>query len=136
MQRIASQKRGYLRRNGVGHWPSFTLIRAHSIFVLLGHHSYAWALYRGNTITGKPVVFIVAHKFKNPNRPDAIQLAVYKGDRGVELGTTENKSSKRLGRGLNSGPGLDYDPNALTARPPCLFLRRPYICVYVNNLVS
>ena len=52
-------------------------------------------LYRGNTIAGKPLVFIVAHTFKNPDRPEAMQLTVYKGDRGVELGTTENKSSKR-----------------------------------------
>ena len=30
---------------------------------------------------------------KNPNWPEAKQLAIYKRDRGFELGTTENKSS-------------------------------------------
>ena len=33
---------------------------------------------------------------KNPNWPDANQLAVYKHDRAVELGTTEEKSSYRV----------------------------------------
>lgn len=28
---------------------------------------------------GKPVVFIVAHLVKNPNWPEANQLAIYKG---------------------------------------------------------
>ena len=36
--------------------------------------------YRGNIITGKPVVFCAAHKVKNPNWPEAKQLAVNKGD--------------------------------------------------------
>lgn len=48
---------------------------------------------RGNTITGKPVIFIVAHTIKNSNWPQADQLPVYKGDRGFELGTTVTKSS-------------------------------------------
>ena len=30
---------------------------------------------------------------KNPNWPEANQLAIYKHDRGFELGTTVNKSS-------------------------------------------
>lgn len=52
-------------------------------------------IQRGNTIVGKPAVFIVAHKGKNPNWPAANQFAIYKCDRGVKLGTTESKSSKR-----------------------------------------
>lgn len=49
-------------------------------------------LYKGNIITGKPVVLIVAHKVKNPNWPKANQLVIYKYDGGAEPGTTENKS--------------------------------------------
>ena len=41
-------------------------------------HGHKKWLYKGNTIADKPVVFIVAHKFKNPNRPEANQLTVYK----------------------------------------------------------
>ena len=44
-------------------------------------------IYKGNTITGKPVVLIVAHKVKNPNWPEANQLAIYKHDGGAEPGT-------------------------------------------------
>ena len=59
------------------------------------HQSYQnnW-LYRGNTINYcKPVVFIVTQKAKNFNWPEVNQFALYKHDRGVELGTTNNKSS-------------------------------------------
>ena len=31
-------------------------------------------------------------KYKNPNWQEADQLAIHKHDRGVELGTTDNKS--------------------------------------------
>ena len=41
---------------------------------------------------------------KTSNWFEANQLAIYKRDRGFELGTTENKCSKRSGRDLNSGP--------------------------------
>ena len=47
----------------------------------------------GNAITGKLAVFIVTQKGKNPNWLEANQLATYKGDRGVELGTIAKKSS-------------------------------------------
>ena len=50
-------------------------------------------MYRGNTITVKPVVFILAQKVKNPNWPEADQLAIYKRGRGFELRITVNKSS-------------------------------------------
>ena len=39
--------------------------------------------------------------------PKANQLAIYKHDRGAELGTTENKSSSRLVRALNLEPPDD-----------------------------
>ena len=41
---------------------------------------------------------------KNPNWLEAGQLSIYKHDGGFELGTTKNKSSKRSGQDLNSGP--------------------------------
>ena len=44
------------------------------------------------------------NRVKNPNWPEANQLAIYKHGRGFELGTTMNKSSKWSGRDLNSGP--------------------------------
>ena len=50
-------------------------------------------MYRGNTITVKPVVFILAQRVKNPSWPEAAQLAIYKSGRGFELGITVNKSS-------------------------------------------
>lgn len=50
-------------------------------------------MYRGNTITVKLVVFILAQRVKNPSWPEANQLAIYKRGRGFERGTTVNKSS-------------------------------------------
>ena len=64
-------------------------------------------------MTGNSVVFIAAHKVKNPNWPEVNQLIIYKGDRRVKLRTTENKSSWRLGRGLNSGLVLAHGTTRL-----------------------
>ena len=47
------------------------------------------------------------------------QLDIYKSGRGFELGTTENKSSEKLGQNRNSGPP-DYKSSALTTQPLCL----------------
>ena len=46
-------------------------------------------------------------------------MAIYKGDRGFELGTTENKSSKSPERDWSPGPP-DCENDALTTRPRCL----------------
>ena len=46
-------------------------------------------------------------------------MAIYKGDRGFELGTTENKSSKSPERDWSPGPP-DCENDALTTRPHCL----------------
>ena len=46
-------------------------------------------------------------------------MAVYKRGRGFELGTTENKSSKRPERDSNPRPP-DCESDALTTRPHCL----------------
>ena len=56
---------------------------------------------------------------KNSNGKEVNQLAIYKHGRGIELGTTENKSRERPGRDLNSGP-TDNKTSALTSRPYCL----------------
>ena len=52
----------------------------------------------------KQIIQIELNRVKNPNWPEANQLAIYKHGRGFELGTTMNKSSKWSGRDLNSGP--------------------------------
>ena len=49
--------------------------------------------------------------------------------REFELGTIQNKSSKRSGRDFNSGL-RDYKSSALTARPHCLLLLRLMICCF------
>ena len=41
----------------------------------------------------KQIIQIKLNRVKNPNWPEANQLAIYKRDRGFELGTTVNKSS-------------------------------------------
>ena len=63
----------------------------------------------------KQIIRIKHSWVKNPNWPETNQLAIYKRYRGVELRTTENKSSQRSGQDLNSGPP-NYKPSALTAR--------------------
>ena len=67
----------------------------------------------------KQIIQIKPNRVKNPIWAEANQLAIYKYGRGFELGTTENKSSKRSGRDLNSGPP-NYKSSALTARPRCV----------------
>ena len=41
----------------------------------------------------KQKIQIEVNRVKNPNWPEASQLAIYKRDRGFELGTTEYKFS-------------------------------------------
>ena len=41
----------------------------------------------------KQIIQIELNRVKNPNWPEANQLAIYKHGRGFELGTTENKST-------------------------------------------
>ena len=69
----------------------------------------------------KQIIQIELSRVKNPNWPEANQLAIYKHGRGFELGTTMNKSSKWSGRDLNSGPP-NCNSGAQTARPRCLLL--------------
>ena len=64
----------------------------------------------------KQIIQIELKTVKNPNWPEANQLAIYKRGRGSELGTTKNKSSHRSERDLNSGPPT---PGALTSWPSC-----------------
>ena len=41
----------------------------------------------------KQIIQIELNRVKNPNWPEANQLAIYKHGQGFELGTTVNKSS-------------------------------------------
>ena len=56
------------------------------------------------------------HRIKYTSRQTS--TLIYKHGREVELGTTENKSSQRSGRALNTGPP-NCKSSALTARPRC-----------------
>ena len=67
----------------------------------------------------KQTIQIELNRVKNPNLPEANQLAIYKHGRGFELGTTVNKSSKCSIRDLNLGP-LHCKSGTLNARPRCL----------------
>ena len=67
----------------------------------------------------KQIIQIKHNRVKNPNWPEANQLAIYKRDRGCELVPTVNKSSKRSGRDLNPR-SPNCKSSALTARPRCL----------------
>ena len=64
------------------------------------------------------IIQIDHNMFKNPNWPEANQLAIYKRGRGFEHRTAVNKSNKRSERDLNSGPP-NYKSSALTTRPCC-----------------
>ena len=72
----------------------------------------------------KRIIQTKVNRAKNPKWPEANQLAICKHGRGFEIGTTENKSTKRSGRDLNSGPPNYKSSRALTARPRCLPDRR------------
>ena len=67
----------------------------------------------------KQIIQIKLNRVKNPNWPEANQLAIYKRDRGFELVTTVNESSKRSWRDLNSEPP-NGKSSALTTRLRCL----------------
>ena len=56
---------------------------------------------------------------KNPNWPEANQLAIYKCSWEVEPGTTRNKFNEWSERVLNPG-SPDLKASALTTRPHCL----------------
>ena len=50
-------------------------------------------------VIGKRVVFIVAHMVKNPNWPEANQLAIYKGVWEIDSGLPRTSPAFRLGGG-------------------------------------
>jgi len=61
------------------------------------------------------------NRLKNPNRREPYQLAIYKDEQGVELGSTEKQGS-----GLDRAPGLEpvttgfqvWHPNHSANLPP------------------
>ena len=72
----------------------------------------------------KQIIWIKINRFKNPKWLEANKLAIYKRDQGFELGTTENKSSKRSERVLELGASELQAQRAktpLTTRPNCGF---------------
>ena len=56
------------------------------------------------------------HNNKNPNWPEANQLAIYRHGWGVELGSIKNKPSQWSGQDLNLGPP-DCKSSVLTVWP-------------------
>ena len=87
----------------------------------------------GRSKLPKQIIQIKHNRVKNPNWPEANQLAIYKRGRGFELGTTENKSSKRSGRDLNPRPP-NCKSSALTARPRCL--HRPNTSLWPSSPIA
>ena len=75
------------------------------MFIVVDALSYNWLVFRHATWTGKTNIANKHNWLKNPNWQEADQLAIYKRDRGVELGSTEK---------------LDLKSSALTAQPCCL----------------
>ena len=69
----------------------------------------------------KQIIQIELNRVKNPNWPEANQLAIYKRGRGFELETTVNRQIQLAVRApdLNSEP-LNCKSGALTTQPRCL----------------
>ena len=62
------------------------------MFVYSGHAlSYTKLVHRHATQTEKTNISNEHNRLKNPNWQEADQLAIYKHDRGVELGSTEKQ---------------------------------------------
>ena len=77
--------------------------------VLKDYHWHKHARHLSDSDNDNPrwylqIIDIKLNRVESPNWPEANQVAIYKGDRGVELGTTENQSSERSRQGLNMGP--------------------------------
>ena len=68
---------------------------------------------------------------KNPNWPEANQLAIYKCSWEVEPGTTRNKFSEWSEQVLNPG-SPDLKASALTTGPHCLLLGHTVSCMSDN----
>ena len=81
----------------------------------------------------KQIIQIELNRVKNPNWPEANQLAIYKRDRGFELGTTVNKSSWWSERDLNSGPP-NCKSSALNTRPRCLLKKKDHLFSLCGDL--
>ena len=80
-----------------------------------------WGLFRANE-TQSTKRQNTTTTVKNPNWPEANQLAIYKCSREVEPGTTRNKFNEWSERVLNLG-SPDLKASALTTGPHCLAYR-------------
>ena len=68
------------------------------IIIIVMSFVYPWQYFVALMFVGlskclKQIMQIKLNRVKNPNWPEANQLAIYKRGRGFELWTTENKSS-------------------------------------------
>ena len=114
----------------------FTLTPVHVLFqnnekytIELNFHYLPSAVFLSLSIVGpskclKRIIQTKVNRAKNPKWPEANQLAICKHGRGFEIGTTENKSTKRSGQDLNSEPPNCKSSRALTTRLCCLPDRR------------
>ena len=66
-----------------------------------GHKKVTNCFCRGDTITGKPIVFIVAHKVKNLNWLQEKPVGYLESHMTVEL---NRRLANINGQGLSSGP--------------------------------
>ena len=81
-----------------------------------------WGLFRANETQSTKqwnTTTTTTTTVKNPNCPEAKQLAIYKCSWDVEPGTTRNKFNDWSERVLNPG-SPDLKASALTTRPHCL----------------
>ena len=75
-------------------------------------------------------IFQINHNIdKNPNWPEANQLAIYKRGRGFELGATEKQIQVVDRTGLEVTWDCQIASWTLTTRPRCL------LCKYSTNVV-
>ena len=78
----------------------------------------------GPTKQLKQIIQIEHDSVKNPNWPEANQLAIYKRGRGFELGATEKQSQVLIRAGLEPGPAglrVRHADHSATL-PRCLLL--------------
>jgi len=73
----------------------------------------------------KQIIQIEHNIVKNPNRPEANQLAIYKRGRGFEFGATEKQTQVEVRAGLEPGTAVlrvrRADHSAMPP-PQCMFL--------------
>ena len=76
-------------------------------------------------------IFQIEHNIvKNPNWPEANQLAIYKRGRGFELGATEKQTQVVVRAGLEPGTAglrVQRADHSATLPPACRYCKRVFI---------